>query len=181
MTVITTKKMAHASQLSIIFLCLGAFWLAGTIEANGNHRLQESQTRGQDRKQPGLTPEKKRSLSNYGPEDVFPGESGDRQQERSSGRPAPARRSSRPASATSPAPQATPTPLPVLSSTPDVKPTILTATNAAPTGVTRQMTDNVQAPPGWLLPTLAAVTLLVLTAFLYTVYKLYEKLRVGGR
>ncbi len=181
MTVITTKKMAHASQLSIIFLCLGAFWLAGTIEAMGNHRLQGSQTRGQDRRQPGLTPEKKRSLSNYGPEDVFPGESGDRQQERSSSRPAPARRNSRPASANSTTPQSTPTPLPVLSSTPDVKPSIMAPTNAEPAGVTPQMTNNVQAPPGWLLPTLAAVTLLVLTAFLYTVYKLYEKLRVSGR
>lgn len=181
MTVITTKKMAHALQLSIIFLCFSAFWLAGTMEVMANHRLQGSQTRGQDQKQSGLTPEKKRSLSNYGPEDVFPGESGDRQQERAVTRPAPTRRNSRPASATSPTPQATPTPLPVLSSTPDVKPSILAPTNAAPAGVTSRMTNNVQAPPGWLLPTLAAVTLLVLTAFLYTVYKLYEKLRVSGR
>lgn len=136
---------------------------------------QQSPSRPQ--RQSGLTPEKKRSLSNYGPEDVFPGETSDRQQQDRTPRRQPqSRRPSRSAAAT-PAPTATP--LPVLSSTPEPDPTLQLPATA---GQTRTGSlPAAQAPPEWLLPVLGALTLLVLTALLYTVYKLYEKLRRSSR
>lgn len=128
-------------------------------------------------RQSGLTPEKKRSLSNYGPEDVFPGETSDRQQQdRTPPRQTRSRRPSRSA-ASVPAPTATATPLPVLATTPDPGPTVQLLAGQTQTG----SLPAAQAPPDWLLPVLGALTLLVLTALLYTVYKLYEKLRRSSR
>ncbi|QQS47930.1 MAG: hypothetical protein IPM66_04540 [Acidobacteriota bacterium] len=158
-----------ASPVLFTLLCLTAVGPVLVTVAMANP--QGSQARGQ--RQSGLTPEKKRSLSNYGPEDVFPADQADRpQQQRPAARPA-SRRSSR--STPSPTPQ--PTEAPVMAATPELSPTI----PAEATGAVRQPLNNAQAPPEWLLPTLVAITLIVLTAFLYTVYKLYEKLRASGR
>lgn len=156
----------------VYFICLALIIMA-FIGSGAGAFQQQSPSRPQ--RQSGLTPEKKRSLSNYGPEDVFPGETSDRQQQ-DRARPSRTRRPTR--SATSvPTPAPTATPLPVLSATPEPGPTVQLPAAAGQT----QAGGLSQAPPDWLLPILGALTLLVLTAFLYTVYKLYEKLRRSSR
>lgn len=161
----------HGSFISLALIMMTFMALAPCADAY----QQQSPSRPQ--RQSGLTPEKKRSLSNYGPEDVFPGETSDRQQQdRTPQRQTQSRRSSRSA-ASAPTPAPTATPLPVLSSTPEPDPTVQLPAGQTQTG----SLPAAQAPPDWLLPVLGALTLLVLTALLYTVYKLYEKLRRSSR
>lgn len=157
-----------------VLLIFTTLWMVRAADAV---HPQQSQSRGQ--RQSGLTPEKKRSLSNYGPEDVFPGEAADRQQQnRNATRPAQTRRPARTASS-SPAQNPTPTATPV--STPEAAPSLSLPVNSDQSGAGSISGNPSQSPPDWLLPVLAALTLLVLTAFLYTLYKLYEKMREGRR
>lgn len=158
-----------------VLLIFTTLWMVRAADA---FHPQQSQPRGQ--RQSGLTPEKKRSLSNYGPEDVFPGEAADRQQQnRNATRPAQTRRPARTASAPAQTPSPTATSMPV--SSPEAAPSISLPVNSDQSGAGSISGAPSQSPPDWLLPVLAALTLLVLTAFLYTLYKLYEKMREGRR
>lgn len=159
-----------------VLLIFTALWM---VRGSDARHLQQSQSRGQ--RQSGLTPEKKRSLSNYGPEDVFPGEAADRQQQdRSATRQAQNRRPAR-GSASSPAQTPSPTATPIPVSTPEAAPSLSLPVNSDQSGAGSLSSNPSQSPPDWLLPVLAALSLLVLTAFLYTLHKLYEKMREGRR
>lgn len=141
--------------------------------------------------QQNLPPEKKKSLSKFGPEDVFPGaqdqETKDRQRSRSG------RRSS---ASIKPSPTLQATPQPTPAATPEIKPTPSptpspTIQEPAPRPTSTAVVAGValtqpsgpgpqSSPPGWLLPSLALFSLMVLSAFIYVLIRLFEKLRKGS-
>jgi len=151
-------------------------------------RNPQAQPQSQQQGQQGLPPEKKKSLSKYGPEDVFPGA---REQEDNS--PQPTRKSSRPPSGTTaprPATKPGPTPPANVTATPiplAVSPTPLSSQIAAATPAAVPATGNrlTQSParnsaPSPLVPiALAAASLLVLGALIYVLGILRKRLREG--
>ncbi|MEO6726655.1 MAG: hypothetical protein ABIP14_15315 [Blastocatellia bacterium] len=138
--------------------------------------------------QQGLSPDKKKSLSKYGPEDVFPGV---REQEDKSTRPS--RKSSGQSSAkTAPRTASTPEPTPIpvtLTATPitnDVSPTPPQLAAATPlvvtaTGNRQAQSPTKNSPSSNLVPVaLGAASLLVLGALIYVASMLRKQLREGS-
>lgn len=157
-------------------------------------QAQGQQGQGQQQGQPkqqGLPPEKKKSLSKYGPEDVFPGA---REQDDSQ---RPPRRSSRQSATASrkptPAPPAANIPTPILAvASPTPPPSIPAAatpvTSPGATGATgATATSNRPAQPPANNPSsssfvpiaLGSASLLVFGALIYVVGVLRKKLREG--
>ena len=173
--------MSYKSKSTLLTLtaCL-ALLLLGAPTALAQANRQQGQ-QGQQ----GIPAEKKRSLSRIGPEDVFPGA---REQEGNR----PARESAAPRrreSAATPRPSPSPTPTPA--SVPDQSPIGPTGSSALPSPTpavevktnepaTSAASTAAIPPPSWLLPLLIAVALIVLTALIYVLYKLSEKLRQGS-
>lgn len=140
-------------------------------------------------RQQGLSPEKKKSLSKYGPEDVFPGA----QEQDETGRPKQAAqrtqtqrtspRNNQPKPSASPAriPPATPTPVSV-TATPESSPPQVAATqlanalakNQQSLPATREKSSSVFVPI-----VLSAATLLVFGALIYVLGMLRKRLREG--
>lgn len=126
----------------------------------------------------GLTPDKKKSLSNYGPEDAFPGAREQEERQSRSKRSAP-RQSSSPAT---PQPS-TPPPAPEL--TPVATPIAASPTPAIGDQSAMAKTVGVQTAPdkSWgatLVPiTLSTAALLVFGALIYVVRMLRKKLKEG--
>ena len=170
--------MSYKSKSTLLTLtaCL-ALLLLGAPTALAQANRQQGQQ--------GIPAEKKRSLSRIGPEDVFPGA---REQEgnRPAGESASPRR--RESTAT---PRPSPSPTPTPASVPDQSPIGPTESSALPSPTpAAEVKTNEPAtsaastaaipPPSWLLPLLIAVGLIVLTALIYVLYKLSEKLRQGS-
>jgi hypothetical protein len=147
--------------------------------------IQSPPNRNQSQSQQGLPQDKKKSLSNYGPEDVFPSETEQESRKRTRGR-----------SATRPSPSVSPSATLQPAATPSISPAatpiktagVTTGSSpddaAAAVALTQQKTQ--QIAPGqkpsidMVIPGLALVSLLVLTALIYVVLKLMEKLREGS-
>jgi cytoskeletal protein RodZ len=149
---------------------------------------QSSQPRNQAQPQEGLPPDKKKALATYGPEDVF-GQSSERENNnnRTSGRqrrpqPTPAPPSSpppRPPSTSTLAPAATSSPAPIQPSEETPSPTIAAASldsggQQPPLGqgASVNIISEWKAPIGLL-----ALALIVLSALIFTLTKLVEKIR----
>lgn len=135
----------------------------------------QSRTQGQS-----IPSEKKKSLSNIGPEDVFPGEQPAQRPQRRQQTARGSRRATEPERA---APEPTPTPAaaPVAVGVPAQSPTPGRPKVEAESQSLARAQAQPPAPqaPGWLLPFLITLSLIVLSAFLYVLYKLLEKLRQG--
>lgn len=141
--------------------------------------------------QQNLPPEKKKSLSKFGPEDVFPGmadqEEKRRQSTRGGRRGSPAAKpSATPGSSPSPTPSLTPEPTQPTTPTPAPTTAALPTTAAPISGAAQpnssvpSVKSNLQSTiPQWLLPSLAILSLIVLCILIYVVIKLYEQLRPG--
>ncbi len=127
--------------------------------------------------QGGLSPEKKKSLSKYGPEDAFPGASEQENQQRQTTRTSP-RRTATTSPTSTPASTATATPTPAtvaVTSSPSASiPTSATTNNTA-----ASTTSSAQNSTGYnLVPvTLATAALLVFGALIYVVGSLRKKLK----
>ncbi len=148
---------------------------------------QTQRTQGQQgQRQPGLSPEKKKSLATYGPEDAFPGAREEGSNQGRSGRSA----SRQTASKTQPTPTVTPAPSPVLtpSTIAAVTPTPVTtklasmATDAAATGssgsgqVNKSQTSKSVASSA-VPVALSLATVLVFGALVYVVGILRKRLK----
>jgi cobalamin biosynthesis Mg chelatase CobN len=139
----------------------------------------------QDNQKQGLPPDKKKSLSRFGPEDIFPGEAPREERRSTAGRSSPAPRPSnrsRSSRNTEAATSLSTVASPVQSndSTPQVdpaQPTINPSANQNQTSYQPRQQSSQQSNPGWLLAILAALTLLVLTALVFVLFKLMGKLR----
>lgn len=143
-------------------------------EGNANTR-QSQQTQG------GLSQEKKKSLSKYGPEDAFPGTS----EQEGSGRRQPNKTNQRRPSAI-PSPTITPTPAPTATPTPEqtaATPSPMAspdvpATNSINATSNSTTLSSAQTSGSTAVPiTLAAAALLVFGALVYVVGSLRKKLK----
>ncbi len=142
----------------------------------------------QQEKQPqrGLPPEKKKSLSNYGPEDAFPGAREQEEQQTGSKRAASRQQSSTanpqptatPASASTTSLIAAPTPVDAAAPTPAVSDTVAATT---PKDVTPSSSGESRTS-GMMIPvTLSTAALLVFGALIYVVGMLRKKLNEGDK
>ncbi len=176
-------------SLSLIISVFGAA-LAGFAEAPFAMQItfvQAPQSRGQTQPQQGLPPDKKKSLSKYGPEDVFPEQEESRGRDsRRGGQPTPTPRSSpspSPSLKPSVTPSATPSATSSQSKTPIPSPTVLTASfdNQSPQQPLDQQSssDKSVSNSKWVLAVLIALALVVSVALIYVIGKLKETLREG--
>lgn len=166
----------------ILMMVIAGFWMSATALGQITFIKAPQGSATPANRQPqqgGLTPEKKKSLSKYGPEDAFPGASEQENRQRQTNRTNP-RRSDLPASPPStPAPTATttPTPAPIAAtSSPGTSvPTPATITN----NPAASATSSAQNSTGYnLVPvTLATAALLVFGALIYVVGSLRKKLK----
>ncbi len=148
--------------------------------------VQGDQSRGQEQNRGGLPPEKKKSLTQYGPEDIFPGvaeqeENRGQSTRRSQRSQSP---SSRPStSTTQPAlPVATPSPAVVLTSAAKPSPTIAVATltSSGQQFTLPRQPSPAHSPTDWAIPVLSVLALIVSAALVYVLMKLREKIREGS-
>jgi hypothetical protein len=157
--------------------------------------VKAQQPRNQSQSQEGLSPGQKKSLSRYGPEDLFPSgedsrsrgavQGGQGGRRRGTPTPTPSSPPSRQA-ATSAAAQPTVTQTPATSAQ---QPSVATpsATIPAPTlaaGI-QQSPLNQEDSPGkiaskWAAPILILMALIVSGALIFTLTKLFEKIREGS-
>jgi len=163
--------------------------------------VQAPQGRNQTQNQQGLPPEKKRSLSKVGPEDVFPGAN-----EQEENRP----RQSRPQLRSQTAPASRPASIPkqsvTLVATPSVTPAQPAVATPSPTMTPAQLAVATPSPAIFVaaldnqghqsplvqqsifarvgskltVPVLSALALVVSAALIYVLTKLREKLREGS-
>ena len=167
----------HTTFLSILVLLILSSLLAGDDLTRVYSQGGQARPQGQ-----GVTPQKKKSLSNFGPEDVFPGEQrvpeSPRRQQR------PAKRAGDAVVKPTPVPEVNPaaSPTAAATATPDVSPTPMQALLTDKTSnlaQSKSSTQDASAAPSWLMPFLITLTLIVASAFLYALFKLIEKLRQG--
>lgn len=148
--------------------------------------LQAPQNRNQTQDQRGLPPEKKKSLSRYGPEDAFPGAGG---QDESRGRNSRTRQKSQRASSSKAAPTpkqssnpkalvAEPSPPPTQAMAARPGPTTLTALgNQVQQLPSARQSSSSEPAPQWTVPVLAGLALVVSIALIYVLAKLIGKIR----
>jgi len=143
--------------------------------------VQAPQSRNQTQNQQGLPPEQKRSLSKYGPEDVF----GTGEQEENRNRDSEQQRRAR----------ARPTPVSIQSATPEATPSV--APSATPTQLTASPSPTIavasagsqarrlpsaqslsgQDDSKWTVPVLLVLAWVVSAALIFVLIKLIGKLR----
>jgi len=147
--------------------------------------VQVQQNRDQQEAPQGLTPEKKRSLSRYGPEDVFS------EQEVNDARQPRSRRKSQsaPASNPSPAPKQSATPIATLGATPTPQPKEITPNptidvaaldTQGPRVSLAQQTPSARFLSKWTVPVLSGLALVVFSALIFVLNKLMSLLRTSG-
>jgi hypothetical protein len=150
---------------------------------------QSSQPRNQAQSQEGLPPDKKKALASYGPEDVF-GQSSERENNanRASGRQRRPQPTPAPAPST-PIQRSPATSAPTPSAAPSVEPLQTSGETPSPTIAAGSLDSGGQQPPlsqgasvnmisGWKEPIgLIALALIVLSALIFTLTKLVEKIR----
>jgi hypothetical protein len=136
-----------------------------------------------------LPPEKKKSLSQFGPEDVFP-----QTEEQNQSRRQGSRRGAQ--TAPSPSPSPTPSATPNRSASPEATtaPAVAIPASAAPGppdgattggGSLQQLTGtrnstSADSPSNWALPVLSVLALIVSGALIYVLLKLRDKIREGS-
>jgi hypothetical protein len=143
--------------------------------------VQVPQNRDQTETQQGLSPEKKRSLSKYGPEDVFS------EQEMNDARQSQSRRKSQSAPGTNPPPAPKPSPSTAATPSPqpeaaDPSPTINVAAldNQERQPPLAQLPPPVQGVSRWTVPILSGMALVVFVALIYVLSKLRGLLRASS-
>jgi uncharacterized integral membrane protein len=149
---------------------------------------QSSQPRNQAQSQEGLPPEKKKALATYGPEDVFGQSERENNNNRTPGRQRKPQPTPAPPSSPLPRPPATSTPAPSATSSPEpLQPS--GETTPSPTIAAASLDSGSQQPPlgqgasvniisEWKAPIgLVALALIVLSALIFTLTKLVEKIR----
>lgn len=172
-------KIRFHSLALIIFAAL-----AGSAQPAFAMRItfvQVPQNRDQTETQQGLPPEKKRSLSEYGPEDVFSEqEMNDPRQSGSRRKPLSAPRSN-PSSAPKQSAYTAATPL-LQQGAADPSPTInVTALdNQGRQPPLVQLTPSVRVVSKWTVPILSGLALVVFAALIYVLNKLRLLLRTSG-
>jgi len=159
--------------------------------------VQTPQNRNQTQTQEGLPPEKKKSLSRYGPEDVFPGAS---EQEVNRNRESQPRRTPQTSPASRPAPKQSATPIAPPSATPSATPSVtpsalppqLDVATPSPTIIIAALDNQGRQSPlaqlasfipfssKWTVPVLSGLAVVVSAALIYVLTKLREKIRVGS-
>jgi hypothetical protein len=148
---------------------------------------QGNQPRNQGQNQQGLPPEKKKSLSKYGPEDAFPSPDEPQDNRRQGARTTqPARTSSAPKYSPGPKQSATPvaTPSTILAPAIPASP----SPTAAETALRNQVQQPTPAPQSstvqnasdWRVPVLSGLALIVFVALIYVLIKLRERIREGS-
>ena len=152
------------------------------VETPPRQRTQGQQTQ----KQPGLSPEKKKSLATYGPEDAFPGarEEGSNQgrSSRSASRPTAPKTQPTPTMTPAPSPALTPSTIAAVTPTPITSKTNSMATGAAATGSNGpgQINNSPTSKSGasFVVPAaLSLATVLVFGALVYVVGILRKRLK----
>ncbi len=146
--------------------------------------VQQPANRPQGRNQQSLPPDKQKSLTTYGPEDVFPAQTDNREGQRRNRRPAarPTRVSKATAKPTAiETPQPTQPPI-VLSATVEPSPSPSPTATPAVAVANLSQEDPPQQQPNTLmsLQNLAFLTLLVSCALIFVLFKLMSKLREGS-
>jgi len=155
--------------------------------------VQSQQPRNQTQPQEGqgLPPEKKRTLSGYGPEDVFGVPQEDPRNHATAKQPHNQRTTATPPSSP-PLRQQSARSVPTPSAQPSAAPTQTPATEPSPTAAAGALDGGVQQPPlnhgspsdkispKWMAPTLIALALFVSAALIFTLTKLVEKIREGN-
>lgn len=143
---------------------------------------RKSLNQNQSQNNSGLSPDKKKSLSKYGPEDIF-SNTPNRKEKRKKA----AQVVQRSAPTVTPTPTPSPKPSRSVMPSPTVTKTVAPSAKASKTPAVALVEDSPQPPlpdqPSNLavvLSSLAALSLLVLTAFIYVLFKLVEKLREGS-
>jgi len=146
-----------------------------------------NQPQSQNQNQRGLPPEQKKSLSRYGPEDVFPSAN---EQEESRRRNTGSRQRSQRASASRPSPAPRQSPTPATATSPAAAQPA--AAKPSPTMVAALGNQLQQAPPAqqsasanaasqWAVPVLSGLALIVTIALIYVLTKLVGKIREDSR
>jgi hypothetical protein len=182
-------------RVGFLSLALIVVTLAGApgspASATGTAFAQSQQPRNQGQSQEGLPPDKKKTLSGFGPEDVFgpPEEdSRNRQSARQTRKPLPtpvpqpAPPQRQPATSAA-APSAQPSASPVQSSSPEPSPTVAAASleNGLQSPSLGQGDSSDKIFPKWVAPIgLVAMALIVLALLIFTLTKLVEKIREGS-
>ncbi|MBS1792015.1 MAG: hypothetical protein JST85_30190 [Acidobacteria bacterium] len=181
------KVHSSVSTLSAAFLVAFAFQVAGAQITFVETPVRQRQGQQGQPGQSGLSPEKKRSLSKYGPEDAFPGA---REQENSGKRTTRAATRNgaanvRPSPTITPAakPSGTPSTIAAVTPTPASQfplPSATAAALASSSGNSLQLNKTQPEKTGvsYLVPaTLSLATLLVFGALIYVVGILRKKLK----
>jgi len=173
-------RVGFLSVILIIFVTLDGPTRRASAMQITSVQLSESQT--QEQTQQGLPPDKKRSLSRYGPEDIFPEQGGvDQSRPRRVSRPAPP-------SKLSPAPQQLPpTSLaPSAISTPQPaaaipSPTIIfkALENQGRQTAIASQAPSVRIVSRWTAPVLSALALLVSAALIFVLNKLMKLIKLA--
>ncbi|MEK7830441.1 MAG: hypothetical protein AAB401_05100 [Acidobacteriota bacterium] len=158
---------------AVLYLCQTAIAQITFVQTPTQQRPQGQ---GQSA-QPGLSPEKKKSLSKYGPEDAFPGAREQEGNQRRSNRTAPRQSTPAPQPTTpAPSPTITPSTVTAVLPTPVFRAPTPLATVAASTEINKSQTGKSGASV--LVPvTLSAAMLLVFGALIYVVGMLRKKLK----
>jgi len=153
---------------------------------------QSQQSRNQGQSQEGLPPDKKKTLSSFGPEDVFgvpeedPRNRQTGKQQTRKPQPTPAVQSPPPQrqpTTSAVAPSAQSSAAPVQSSSPEPSPTVPAAAleNGIQSPSLGQGDSSDNMFPKWVAPTgLIAMALIVSALLIFTVTKLVEKIREGS-
>jgi outer membrane biosynthesis protein TonB len=175
------------AYLSISFLLHISMLVAGLLASPRFHPAQEPANRAQGRNQQSLPLEKQKSLATYGPEDVFPTQTSERdarkRSKRAGTRPTYAARPAvKPAAIIAPEPtqptqetnatvdpSPSPSPYPTPSATPAVA--VANLSREAPS----QQSNSLMS-----LQNLTFLTLLVSSALIFVLFKLMSKLREGS-
>lgn len=179
-------KYTFSVLLAVSFFSFGGWLLHPATIARGQITFVQatpSRAQGQNQNQPGLPAEKKKSLSKYGPEDMFPGareqEAERRQAGRANQRLAPTPTPS-PTLTRSESPTQTPAETPRVGAGAATATPFPTTSQSLPTPVTRPVAASATEPPRLAMGLLLVAAVLVLAALFYVVSKLRRILRAGG-
>ncbi|MGH9834837.1 MAG: hypothetical protein ACREBD_11670 [Blastocatellia bacterium] len=174
---------------ALVVYFLAAASLSGLMQqasATQSAFVQGNQPRNQGQNQRGLSPEKKKSLSKYGPEDAFPETDEPEANRRQGARTTPpARTSSAPKYSPGPKQSATPVAKPSLILAPAIPASPSPTTAAALRNPVQQSTpaprsSTAQPASDWTAPVLLGLALIVSVALIYVLIKLRERIREGS-
>jgi hypothetical protein len=161
--------------------------VTGLLAVPPSSYIQDNTNRVQGRNQQSLPPDKQKSLTTLGPEDVFPAQSDERNNAQRRSRRVPTRSSSVARPAVNP-PASITTPVPTQpQSTQDMDVTVepTPSPTATPAVIIKQLAQEDPSQPylrylRLSLQNLALLTLLVSSALIFVLFKLMSKLREGS-